>query len=161
MLSNSFLTSHFFHGQWVFWTKPVTPLDVLPALCIRLFHWDSSLPSHCSHFSFTWVQRWHPSLGQRRGPEARWDKTPFLLPPSLCCLPVPSTPTFSLSPPSQPTYRVQQLWNGYTGVPSTRGETAKVMPARTFSSSQLSWQRDPRVRENLGNSSMPHRKEKT
>lgn len=37
----------------------------------------------------------------------------------------------------------QQLWTGDTGVPATTGETAKVMPDRTFSSSQLLWQLDP------------------
>lgn len=153
-------SSHLLHSQWASWTNPVTPADVLPALCIPLLLWDDFLPSQCSHFSFTWMQCWHLSLGQRRGPEAQQAQTPFLLPSLSLLSSCLVTPAFSLSPPSQPTYRVQQLWTSYTGVPATRGDKAKVMPARTFSSSQLSWQHDPWAGENLGNSSMPHRKEK-
>lgn len=48
-----------------------------------------------------------------------------------CFLPLsshPSPPILSLR---------QQLWIGDTRVPATRGETAKVIPDRTFSSSPL------------------------
>lgn len=136
------------HGQWVSWARPAMPANVLPALCILLLHWDDSMPSRCSHFSFTWVQRWHPSLGQRWGPEGQWANSPSLLPHSLSLsahlrhphfLPVSTFQAHLLSSCRQ------QLWTGDSGVPATRGETAKVMPARTFSSSRLSWQHDPWV----------------
>lgn len=55
----------------------------------------------------------------------------------------------------------QQLWTGDTGVPATTGETAKVMPDRTFSSSQLLWQLDPWAAKNLGNLLMPQKTNKT
>lgn len=71
------------HGQWVPWTKPVMPANVLPAFCILPFHWDDTLPSHCSHFSFTWVQCWHPSLGQCWCPQSWWVKSSSLLPSSF------------------------------------------------------------------------------
>lgn len=80
------------HSQRVPWTRATIPANVSPALCILPVHRAASLPSRCSHFSFTWVQRWHPSLGRRLDPEGRRVKSPSSLPsflPSSSLIPAP------------------------------------------------------------------------
>lgn len=110
-------------------TRPVRLTNVLPALCILLFF----LPLHCSHFSFTRMQYWHPSLDLHSGPEGQWANPAssfftscLSLPVFLTCrchfLPVSTFPAH-LSGPDQ------QQWTGATGVPATRGVTVVAMPA--------------------------------
>lgn len=116
------------------------------------------LPSHCSHFSFTWVQRWHPLLGRRRGPEGQWANSPSFT--STLSLPVPSP---RISPLSPPTHRVlvSSSWTGDTGVPATKGETAKVVPdrSRLVSVVMATWPMS--AEENLETFFMSHRKKTT
>lgn len=94
------------------------------------------------HLSATLASVIRAALGPR-GPVSQLSiltsslSLPFFLSRHPRFLPVSTFPAHLLSPR-------QQLRTGDTGVPATRGETAKVMPARTFSSSRLSWQRDPR-----------------
>lgn len=111
------------HGQWVPWTKPVMPANVLPAFCILLVRWDDALPSHCSHFSFTWVQCWHLSLGQCWCAQSWWVKSSSFLPSSF--FPLWTTPN---------RVSIGTLQIGDRRVPATRSVTAKVIPDRIFSS---------------------------
>lgn len=72
-----------------------------------------------SHLSFTWVQCWHPSLGQcwhTRGADESSSLPPLLLPPS-------SSPCTT---PQLPLAR-KRLCTSDTRV-SSKGDTAKVMP---------------------------------
>lgn len=94
----------------------------------------------------------HPVAATSVSPECRAG-TPhhstLILPPSLS-LPVflSRQPSFLSTFPAQLLCSCQQIWTSDTGVPATRGETTKVIPARTFSSSQLSWQRGAWAKEN-------------
>lgn len=112
------------------------------------------LPSHCSHFSLSVKCNagigQYSSVGAQRANEPTL--TPYFLPscarlpapsPSLSsCLHLPSPPT--ASPPSAALARWH--WS------ASYQMSAKVMHARTFSSSWLSWQRDPWAEKTWGKS---------
>ena len=104
-------------------------------------HLHDSSPSHCGHFSFTWVQRWHPPLGHHRGPEGQWVQYPSSLSPSLRPSSCPVTLTFFLSPPSPCSPPTSQP-------PPEVREWRWRLPEHSAHLS-LSWQCDPQAGESF------------
>lgn len=105
------------------------------------------LSSHCSHFSFTWMQCWHPLIRAAQVPRGPQSTLPKNSRPSFLSS---SCPVTTPPPPTDSAHLLrsrQQIWTSDTGVPATRGEAAEVIPARTFSSSLLSWQQSTRETE--------------
>lgn len=101
------------------WARTAMNANVFPALCILPMCKQTSLFfsfffCHRSHFSFTWVQCWHPSLGRCWHPKG-WQV--FL---------TSSSPSSSLLSPPTP----GAAWHRRHCV-SSKGETAKVMPDNT------------------------------